>query len=161
VRREAAAVAALGAGALAWGWFEAGWVKLHRLDVPIPGLPPELDGLRVAHLSDFHLGIPSRGERAVRLAVEWVAAIEPDLTVISGDLVSRPRGEAILRELLPQLPNCYAVLGNHDLAVSRDPFSVATPLDDLSPATLLKDEAATIELRGRTAGTATTLRTPT
>ena len=28
---------------------------------PVPGLPPELDGLRIAHLSDFHLGVPSPG----------------------------------------------------------------------------------------------------
>ncbi len=27
----------------------------------MPGLPAELDGLRIAHLSDFHLGVPSPG----------------------------------------------------------------------------------------------------
>ena len=62
-------VGGLGAAAaalLGWGWFEAGWVRLRRVDVEVPGLPPELDGLRVAHLSDFHLGVPSRGRRAVR-----------------------------------------------------------------------------------------------
>ena len=42
------------------------------LDVPLPGLPPELDGLRIVHLSDFHLGVPSRGSRAVERAVDWV-----------------------------------------------------------------------------------------
>ena len=60
----------------------------------MPGLPPELDGLRIAHLSDFHLGVPSRGRRAVERAVRWVAERRPDLVCITGDLLSRPRGEA-------------------------------------------------------------------
>jgi uncharacterized protein len=148
VRWGRGALAGLAAGGLAWGHFEAGWVRFRRLDVPLPGLPAELDGVRIAHLSDFHLGVPSRGEQAVRRAVEWAAALEPDLTIVTGDLVSRPRGERAMRQLLPGLQRCYAVLGNHDLAHSRDPFSVATPLADLSPARLLKDEAVDVEVRG-------------
>ena len=134
---------------LAWGHFEAGWVQLETLPCPLPGLRPELDGLRIAHLSDFHLGVPSRGSVAVERAVEWVEQRQPDLTLISGDLLSRPRGEERLRALMPRLPNCFAVLGNHDYNVSRDPFSRSAAVDDLGPATLLADDARTIELRGR------------
>jgi predicted MPP superfamily phosphohydrolase len=137
-------------GAAAYAWFEAGWVRLETERVPLRRLPPELDGLRIAHLSDFHLGVPSRGTRAVERAVDWVEERQPDLTLISGDLLSRPRGEARLRELVARLPRCYAVLGNHDLAISRDPFSRAVELPDLKPARLLRDEAETVELRGRT-----------
>lgn len=82
-------------------------------------------------------------------AVAWVEERRPDLTLVSGDLLSRPRGERKLRELLERLPRCYAVLGNHDLAISRDPFSRAVKLEELAPARLLLDEAETIELRGR------------
>jgi predicted MPP superfamily phosphohydrolase len=117
--------------------------------VSLRRLPPQLEGLRIAHLSDFHLGVPSRGARAVERAVSWVAKRQPDLTLISGDLVSRRRGEPRLRELLTRLPRCYIVLGNHDYAISKDPFSQPTTLSDLSPATLLVDGAKTIELRGR------------
>jgi uncharacterized protein len=142
-------IAASAAG-LAWGHFEAGWPRLERLQCPLPGLPPELDGLRIAHLSDFHLGVPSRGAEAVELAVDWVEERQPDLTLVSGDLLSRRSGEARLRSLLERLPGCYAVLGNHDLALSRDPFSEAVELWDLEPATLLRDASRTVELRGRT-----------
>ncbi len=135
--------------ALAWGHFEAGWVRLETLRCPLPGLPPELQGLRIAHLSDFHLGFPSRGSAAVERAVDWVEQRRPDLTLISGDLLSRRRGEARLRELLARLPHCYAVLGNHDFAITRDPFSHPVELLDLEPATLLADDARTVELRGR------------
>lgn len=140
------AVAALTAG---YAWFEAGWVRLRVLDVLIPGLPVELDGLRVAHLSDFHLGPPSRGVVAVERAVAWVAERRPDLVCVTGDLISRPRGEARLRSLLARLHHPYVVLGNHDYAVSRDPFSKNVDLGELGGASLLLDTAETIELHGR------------
>jgi predicted MPP superfamily phosphohydrolase len=135
--------------AVGWGWFEAGWVRLRSIDVPLTRLPSELAGLRVAHLSDFHLGLPSRGARAVESAVEWVTSREPDLVAITGDLVSRPRGESSLREVIRRLGRPFVVLGNHDVEHSRDPFSRSAGLDDLSPGRLLVDEAETIELRGR------------
>jgi predicted MPP superfamily phosphohydrolase len=118
-------------------------------EVAIPGLPPELDGLRIAHLSDFHLGMPSRGVHAVERAVEWVAERKPDLVCITGDLLSRPRGEARLLALLMELPHPYVVLGNHDLAISRDPFSRPVELGRLEHGTLLVDSAAEVELHGR------------
>jgi uncharacterized protein len=140
---------AAAAGGLAWGHFEAGWVRLETVPCPLPGLPSELDGLRIAHLSDFHLGFPSRGAAAIERAVEWVEQRQPDLTLISGDLLSRPEGEEHLRSLLARLPRCHAVLGNHDFAHTRDPFSHPVELLDLEPATLLGDESRTLELQGR------------
>jgi hypothetical protein len=132
-----------------WGWFEAGWVRLRIREVEIAGLRPELDGLRIAHLSDFHLGVPSRGVRAVERAVDWVAARRPDLVCVTGDLLSRPRGEAHLLELLAQLPHPYVVLGNHDHAISRDPFSRPVALGRLEHGTLLVDTTAEVEVHGR------------
>jgi predicted MPP superfamily phosphohydrolase len=132
-----------------YGWLEAGWLRRRVVDVPIEGLPAALDGLRVGHLSDFHLGATfSRGNAASRRAVEWVAARQPDLVCVTGDLVSHPRGEARLRALLAELDRPFVVLGNHDVAVTRDPFSRAAELEDLERARLLRDEAVTIELLG-------------
>jgi uncharacterized protein len=147
-RAGAFLAAVVGAG-LGWGWFEAGWVRLRTLDVPLPDLPPELAGLRIAHLSDFHLGLRSRGSLAAERAVDWVSQRDPDLVVVTGDLVSRPRGEPALRELLHRLGSPFVVLGNHDVEHSRDPFSRAAGLTDLAPARLLVDESATVDLRGR------------
>jgi predicted MPP superfamily phosphohydrolase len=139
---------ATAAAALAWGHFEAGWVRLDELECPLERLPADLGGVRIAHLSDFHLGFPSRGEQAVRRAVEWVSSRSPDLTLVSGDLLSRSRGEPLLRQAMVTLPNCYAVLGNHDFAETKDPFATRSPVGDLKPATLLLDEAATVDVRG-------------
>jgi hypothetical protein len=141
------AAAAIGLG---WGSFEAGWVRLRELELEVPRLPAELDGLRIVHLSDFHLGVPSRGARAVERGVDWAAELQPDLVCITGDLLTHPRGEARLRALAQRLPlPAFAVLGNHDLAISRDPQARASNLTDLAPARLLRNEGELLELRGR------------
>jgi len=119
------------------------------LELGVPGLPEELDGLRIVHLSDFHLGVPSPGVRAVRRAVAWTAERAPDLVVVTGDLLTHPRGEPLLRELVAQLPQpTLAILGNHDLAISRDPQAMRSDLRELEPATLLRDEGVQLALRG-------------
>jgi uncharacterized protein len=149
VRAPGKALAAL-AAASAWGAFEAGWVRLRELELEVPGLPSELDGLRIAHLSDFHLGTPSSGVRAVERAVEWTAWRRPDLVVLTGDLLTHPRGEPLLRELVARLDApTFAILGNHDVAISRDPQARRSSLRDLDPAVLLRDESRVVELRGR------------
>jgi uncharacterized protein len=118
-------------------------------ELRIAGLPRELDGLRVAHLSDFHLGVPSRGANAVERAVDWVAERQPDLVCVTGDLLARPRADERLRELLTRLPHPYIVLGNHDYDLSRDPFSRPANLVAVDHGTLLADSTAEVELRGR------------
>ena len=124
-------------------------MRLRVRELPLPGLPPELDGLRVAHLSDFHLGVPSRGGRAVERAVDWVASRQPDLVCVTGDLLSRPHAEQQLLALLAKLPHPYVVLGNHDHAISRDPFSRPVELVRLDHGTLLLDSSVTVEERGK------------
>ncbi len=149
VTRVTAALASAACAAAAWGWFEAGWVRCRRLDVRLARLPPDLDGFRIAHLSDFHLGTPSRGVRAVERAIAWTADLDPDLVLVSGDLLTHPRGERKLRELLSRLRNCYAVLGNHDFGDARDPLASPSRLTELGSARLLRDESVILVARGR------------
>jgi uncharacterized protein len=121
------------------------------LEVELEGVPDELDGLRIAHLSDFHLGVPSRGRKAVEDAVAWVAERDPDLVCVTGDLVSRRSGVQLLERLLGSLGTCYVVLGNHDFADSRDPLSQRIEpesLEGIDGLNLLTDESITIEARG-------------
>jgi uncharacterized protein len=144
-----AVLALLALACLTYGWFEAGWLRTRVLEVPVPGLPPALDGLRIAHLSDLHLGPPSRGRVAAERAVTWIESRQPDLVAVTGDLVSHPRGEPQLRALLARLDRPFVVLGNHDVAVTRDPLSRAAELDDLRElALLLGHDAVTEEVSG-------------
>ena len=131
-RRPAAGARAAGSlnrlGALAgaarpgWGLLEAGWVRLRELELELPGLPPELDGLRIAHLSDFHFGVPSPGIGAAWRAAVWVRERKPDLVAVSGDLPDASPRRAMLRRLVRVLPRpTFAVLGNHDIATQPRP----------------------------------------
>ena len=155
-RDLAIALGALGGAAAGWALFESQWVEFNEVDVPIERLPAELDGFRILHLSDFHLGTLSLNGRALRKAVAWAGSREVgrdvDLVAISGDLLSRRRGRDTLTAALAELRSkhgVYAVLGNHDIAETRDPFAEASGLTHLPHATLLLDEGSTVEVRGR------------
>ncbi len=125
-------------------------MRLRQLEVELPGLPEELDGLRIAHLSDFHFGVPSPGIGAAWQAAAWVRERKPDVVAVTGDLLTHPRGEPMLRRLIGALPQpTFAVLGNHDVAISRDPQAKASNLTELEPATLLRNQGQTVELHGR------------
>lgn len=87
--------------------------------LPIPNLPPKLNGLRVLHLTDIHLTpqwIPSLDK-----VLERVAAHPPDLICITGDFVEAKHdtgaGVANVRRLIEGLKSrlgIYGTLGNHD-----------------------------------------------
>jgi len=144
-----AAAGAVGVLAAAWGVFEAGWLRTRVLEVEIAGLPPELDGLRIVHLSDFHLGVPSRGARAAARGVEWAASRGAELVVVTGDNLTRPSGLPALQRLLERIPGALLVLGNHDIGVAKDPLVKRAAPYDVAPGVLLRDEARMLELRGR------------
>ena len=125
-------------------------MRLRELELELPGLSEDLDGLRIVHLSDFHFGVPSPGIGAAWQAAVWAREKRPDLAAITGDLLTHPRGEPMLRQLVRILPQpTLAVLGNHDIALSRDPQARPSGLRELEPATLLRDEGRMLELRGR------------
>jgi hypothetical protein len=116
--RAALAAYALGLVVSAWSvWGIRRRPRVRRVDVAIAGLPPQLDGYAVAQLSDLHIGSfdpPSRGARWVELC----NALQPDLTVVTGDLVtSGVEFYDDTAELLGQLSARDGVLvtmGNHD-----------------------------------------------
>lgn len=98
--------------------------------------------------------MPSRGRRAAEEAIAWVAERRPDLVVVTGDLVSRRSGLPLLGRLIGRLAanesGCLVVLGNHDLADSRDPFSESIDADELKAiegVVLLSDETVELDLR--------------
>ena len=81
-------------------------VRISRHDVAIAGLPVALHGLSIAHLTDIHFydGM----DRGARRAMELMADIAPDLTVLTGDYVE---SIAQLKQLGPFLEACRGTLG--------------------------------------------------
>jgi predicted MPP superfamily phosphohydrolase len=112
--------------------YEAQWVRRVDRRLAAPGVAPDLDGLVVVQLSDFHAGFtPSLNLRATRKAVDLALAATPDLVVLTGDFAGGPHGNEFLRRQLERLVaaaplGVFAVLGNHDHGHSKAPFVRAT-----------------------------------
>jgi hypothetical protein len=87
------------------------------VEVPIMDLPPQLDGLRIVHLSDIHMGnfMP---RTALRRAVDLINAVQPDLAVLTGDLITTehdPLEDAIAELSRLRAPlGVWACHGNHE-----------------------------------------------
>jgi len=80
-----ASLALVGAGTPAYATLiEPNMLRVRRLSVPINDLPDSLVGLRIAHVSDTHLG-PRVPESMVAAAYERVAALSPDIVAHTGD----------------------------------------------------------------------------
>jgi predicted MPP superfamily phosphohydrolase len=107
----------------------APWVR--SLAVDLHDLPEAAEGLRVVQLSDVHISRVLRIE-SVRAIVEQVNALEPDLLVMTGDLVDE------VDERCPPLPRfideiarlrarlgTLAVLGNHEVCTARPHQAIA------------------------------------
>jgi hypothetical protein len=110
--------AVLAAPLLAQPAFAAGhtWqFEVSRVEVALPGLDPAHEGLRVAQLSDLHIG-PSTPDGRIIHAVRTLEQEQVDLVVLTGDYVTR-KGDPLHRvqELLTGIHvPAFAVLGNHD-----------------------------------------------
>ncbi|MEO3776307.1 metallophosphoesterase [Micromonospora sp. B11E3] len=125
--RLAAGTAAVGAAALAYASLvERNMFTLRRFDVPV--LPADTEPLRVLHLSDLHM-MP--GQRRKQDWVASLAALDPDLVVVTGDNMADPGAvPGVLRALQPllDLPGAF-VFGSNDYTgpVLKNPFSYFLP----------------------------------
>jgi hypothetical protein len=91
--------------------------RVREVSVPVPGLPPGLRGLRIAQITDLHVG-PTIRRAAVERVVDRVLALEPDLIALTGDLADgTPERLAGQVEPLARLRaplGVYSVTGNHE-----------------------------------------------
>ncbi|MDR1946068.1 MAG: metallophosphoesterase [Desulfovibrio sp.] len=83
----------------------------------LPRLPAELDGLRIAHISDLHIG-PLLLQKWTEAVVDTVNGLEPDLIVVTGDIVDglpsrRAESVAPLKKLRAR-HGVFACAGNHE-----------------------------------------------
>jgi hypothetical protein len=154
-RRFLISSACVGAGlAIYGGEIERHWIEVSHHDVLLPGLHPAFDGFRVAQLSDIHIDDYTE-PFLLREAVRQINGMKPDAVFLTGDFVTRgllSRTFAIASAwqctgLLNQLecPHRYAVLGNHDVLVSRAVIKEAL---SESAITVLDNAYVPVELDG-------------
>jgi uncharacterized protein len=88
----------------------------------VVGLPAGWEGMRIAALSDFHLGMWGDNTATALAAVQRAVAEKPDAFVLLGDYVARGQDYAALDRVLAPLRGkpVFAVLGNEDMAEDPD-----------------------------------------
>ncbi len=118
---------------------EPRWLAHDQVTLPIDRLPTSLDGFRIAHLSDIHLG-PYVSQAHFAQAIDAVRAADVQWLVLTGDYIARSVHyvEGLVEPLNTLDIPCVAVLGNHDIWTH-----VATVSEALTAggATLLRNDA--------------------
>jgi uncharacterized protein len=93
-------------------------LRIARYTIPIADLPPALEGLRLAQISDTHLG-PRIPAAFIESAVAKAMAMKPDMVLLTGDYIHsgvvhiEPSAELFLPLFTLGVP-VVGVLGNHD-----------------------------------------------
>jgi len=101
----------------AYATFEASRIEVVRVRIATDRLPPEIRPVRIAQISDLHLGLLHRNGKASRVAA-IVARERPDILVSTGDLVDGEldhiNGLSETFRNLHAPMGKYAVTGNHE-----------------------------------------------
>jgi len=138
-----------------WGFFiEPNRLIVREESIQIDNWPRELDGLKIAVISDIHAGGSFINDRKLHTIVDRTNALHPELIVILGDYMSsngwtshRVEPEVVgaaLKNFNAPL-GTYSVLGNHDWWYSGR--KVRTGLEQ-NGIKVLDDEVLQINARG-------------
>jgi uncharacterized protein len=136
------------AGTAAYGvGYERHHLGVTEASLPVAELPPALNGVRIALLTDIHHSALV-GADDVRAAVDLTLSLNPDLIVLGGDYVTfsdRSKYVGPVAELLAPLSaphGVFAILGNHD-----DDKDMPAALTQRG-FTVLKDQRTRLTVRG-------------
>jgi len=122
--------------------------RTRPLEVPLTSLPPALDGLTIAHVSDLHVGRFTRSAVLERIVRE-TNKLEADLVLLTGDLINfalrdLPAGVDLVRSLRAR-HGVFFCEGNHDLIENPAAFHREMLRSGLP---FLRGEAHTLAIRG-------------
>jgi hypothetical protein len=145
-------IAGLAVALSAYAIVEASRIEVVRVRIVTDRLPASVPSLRIAQITDLHLGLLHRSGKAREVAA-IVAREHPDLFVSTGDLVDgQLDGVSELAGILRGISaprGKFAVLGNHEYYAGIDR---AIAFTRKAGFTLLLDESTTIDDAVRIAG---------
>jgi len=123
--------------------------RVEEYELTLPQWPQALDGLRLAHLSDIHVGGSMNRERLLHIA-RLTNNAKPDMVVHTGDFLTHRSGDfdAPLYEALARIRAPYgqwACLGNHDFDA---PERLVHRLDRAG-VTVLRDSVVKVSVWGQ------------
>src|SRR3989440_2032492 len=123
--------------------------QVRRVEIPLPNLPPALDGMQIVQISDIHLSsYMSRAQ--VRRAVDMANDLGADLAVVTGDLVTGagdPIADCVdeIRQLSTPL-GTWGCNGNHEIYAHAE--DIAAYLYAQAGMKMLRHENAQITFKG-------------
>ena len=101
--------------------------QVREVDIPMPGLPPDLEGLRILQISDIHLSA-FLSEAEFARAIDASLHLHPHLAVVTGDLISGPTDplDACIRQLarLKADAGIFGCMGNHERYARAEDYVV-------------------------------------
>jgi uncharacterized protein len=118
-----------------------------RYDISINKSAGEINNLRIAAVSDIHLGSIIRKRSIIKLS-GMLNELKPDLVLLLGDIVDGELGPVLRGDLLQYFtcPQCtdgmYAITGNHEFIGGGDR---TIPYIESKGIRLLKDEVVTLK----------------
>jgi predicted MPP superfamily phosphohydrolase len=138
------------AGGVTWrGISELNSFRVRHIETGLAGLPKDLDGLRIAHVTDTHVGELTRGAKLREIA-ERTNLLKADLILLTGDLINRSLSDLpAAMEMVGRMESRYGLAmceGNHDLFQGRHPFVQGVRAAGVP---LLVDERMELTVRGR------------
>jgi hypothetical protein len=103
-------------------------LRTKEINIPIPGLPRELDGTRLVQLSDIHLS-PFLSVRELERAIDMANETKPDIALITGDLITNaadPLDTCLDRLKRVRAPyGVIGCLGNHEVYAEAQDYTAA------------------------------------
>jgi hypothetical protein len=114
--------------ALAFGILHRNDFRVNEVRVPIPGLPRDLDGLRLVQVSDIHLS-PFLSEKELERAIDMANETRPHVALVTGDLISRLGDplDACIRQIarLRADAGVFGCMGNHESYAGVEDYTAA------------------------------------
>jgi len=121
---------------------------LLRVNVPVVGLDRRLDGMRIAQISDVHLGA-FLGLEHLRVALDLLRRRPPDLMTVTGDLLDDATLTQACLDMIAEIKAPYGtayVMGNHENYAGRQ--EVMTIARKHPTIQFLQDEGRTVTVQG-------------
>ncbi len=112
-----------------------------------PSLPPHLEGLRILHITDVHIGF-FIGLKDLEAMAEQASALRPDLVLITGDFSDEADVYLDALRIAAQIPSTYgsyASIGNHEYYAGIREVLQAY---EKGPVPLLLDAGTTLDVAG-------------
>jgi predicted MPP superfamily phosphohydrolase len=127
-----------------YGFFEARNVRIVSLQIETDKLPPHVGSLKIAQISDVHLGLMNRRERLSNI-IGMLQSENPDILVATGDIVDGSVNAimdltALFAQIRPRYGK-FAITGNHEYYAGLE-----TSIEFLQKSgfSVLRGEAATL-----------------